>query len=387
MSNYYGPVNETATDILYERMFVAGDFISGTGYGIQVVLYTSCALILWRHRRDQRSAPWLLGYITLLIIIETLFCIVQARTVQLMYIDNRYYPGGPWTYFLQTQTQAVNVIFYATLFMLTFLSDLLVLWRCWVIWASSSVMWANIITAFPALLLLVSFVMGTLWTLQSSSPGLSLYSKLPLAYGTSYYTLSLGVNIILTILIILRLLAYRREITRRLPADYASSFVSLATIIVESALLYSLFAIAFLVSYALNDPTNQIFLGFASAAQQIAGYLIIYRIAEGRGWSRDIMAQTESTLTEAKFTTVIHPHTTITTNSASATMADRSQLDTLEFASPASPSFSDLTKSPISVMSDGPPSLAQRQVWLSHTGGHLNAESRSKSTSTMTSAV
>lgn len=142
---YYGPY-ESAEDIFIERTFVAGDFIAGVGYGqdlahiffyvisqhfftsgIQVVLYISCALFLWNARRSRgRQSTILLGYITMLFSVETIFVGVQARTVQLMYIDNRNFPGGPWAYFLATQNLAVNVMFYATLFVLTFLSDLLV---------------------------------------------------------------------------------------------------------------------------------------------------------------------------------------------------------------------------------------------------------------------
>ncbi len=109
--------------------------------------------------------------------------------------------------------------------------------------------------------------MGTLWTLQSSQPGLSLYSALPLAYGTSYYAISLSVNIILTILITLRLVLYRRSIMARLPAEYAAHYVSLAAIIVESAAIYSVFAVLFLITYAVNNPSNQVLLAFASSAQ------------------------------------------------------------------------------------------------------------------------
>ena len=112
-----------------------------------------------------------------------------------------------------------------------------------------------------------TIVMGTLWTLQSSHPGLSMYSKEPLAFGTAYYALSLGVNIILTILIVARLLMYRRTHLEHLPAEHAQHYLSLATLIIESAALYTCFAIAFLVSYALNKPINQIWLGFAQAAQ------------------------------------------------------------------------------------------------------------------------
>ncbi|TFK42130.1 hypothetical protein BDQ12DRAFT_732849 [Crucibulum laeve] len=293
---YYGP-DESAYDIFLERTFVAGDFISGLGYGIQLVLYVSCATFLWKQRKSRgRQSIFLLAYMSLLLLIETLFSAVQARTVQDIYIDNRNYPGGPWAYFLATQYLPINVMFYATLFVLTFLADLLVLWRCWVIWTASGRLIAYVVVAFPALMLLASFTMGTLWTLQSSQPGLSLYSALPMAYGTSYYIISLSVNMILTILITVRLLMYRRRILRTLPEEHSRHYVSLATIMIESAALYSVFALIFIITYAVNNPINQIFLASASSAQQISGYLIIYRLAEGRAWSSNTLANKLPTL-------------------------------------------------------------------------------------------
>ena len=44
-------------------------------------------------------------------------------------------------------------------------------------------------------------------------------------------------------------------------------YLSLLAIIVESAALYSVFALIFLITYAINDPVNQIFLAFASFTQ------------------------------------------------------------------------------------------------------------------------
>ena len=41
----------------------------------------------------------MLAYITLIFVIQSFYVGVQAVTVQLMYVDNRNYPGGPWTYF------------------------------------------------------------------------------------------------------------------------------------------------------------------------------------------------------------------------------------------------------------------------------------------------
>ncbi|KAJ7611616.1 hypothetical protein FB45DRAFT_1065664 [Roridomyces roridus] len=290
MSPYYGP-NEDQATIQYERNFIAGDVIAGTGYGIQLVLFFNCARFLWRRRKNGLQPMFLLAYMTSMLLIESLFVAIQARTVQFVYIDNRNYPAGPWQFFLDSQTNPVNVIFYATLFLLTFLSDLLVLWRCYVIWAASgrkSVAWAAI--AFPSIILLASFAMGTLWTLESSQPDLSMYSKQPMAYGTAYYALSLGANIILTLLIIGRLVSYRRALLQSLPEDLANHYLSLASVIIESAALYSVFALLFLVTYSINNPTNQVWLGVASDCQQIANLLILYRVAEGSAWSTDTLA-------------------------------------------------------------------------------------------------
>ncbi|KAM5533526.1 hypothetical protein V8D89_012805 [Ganoderma adspersum] len=285
---YYGPDEDETTKDL-ERYFIAGDFITGTGFGIQIVLWWTCVNYLWKERRRSWKTILLIAYLSLLLAVEFVFCIVQARTVQVIYVENRNYPGGPWQYFLDTQYLAINVIFYATLFVGTFLCDLLVLWRCYIIWRASGRGMAYAIIAFPTVMLIASFVMGTLWTLQSSFPGLSLYSKQPLAFGTSYYAISLGLNIVLTALILVRLLMYRRTHLAHLPSGHAQQYLSLATLIIESAALYSIFAIMFLVSYAMNKPINQVWLGFVQAAQQIATYLIIYRVANGTAWSKEAM--------------------------------------------------------------------------------------------------
>ena len=93
---------------------------------MQLVLWAICALYLWKRRHNGKAATLLLCYITLLLVVQTIYAIVQARTVQVIYIENRNYPGGPWQYFLDTQNLAINVMFYATLFLIAFLCDLLV---------------------------------------------------------------------------------------------------------------------------------------------------------------------------------------------------------------------------------------------------------------------
>lgn len=169
-----------------------------------------------------------------------------------------------------------------------------------------------------------------MWSYQSLRPGDSLYSNLPIDLGTAYYVTSLGVNLLLTTLIILRLLLYRRTVSRTLPEDYTKHYLSVATIVVESVLLYSVFALAFIITYVLNNPMNQVFMYMGSACQvhrppslfvhgvimlllfqQIAGYMIISRVAQGRAWSSNTIAS-GTVSTNIRFNPPVHTNQSCT---------------------------------------------------------------------------
>ncbi|KAF8690389.1 hypothetical protein AX14_002949 [Amanita brunnescens Koide BX004] len=255
-------------------------------------MYLNCASYLWKQRNSSQGkyAFFRLAYITVLLILESVVVATSNRVLVVMYTDNLDHPGGPMAWFLAS-AQPFDSTVFASLFLLTSLSDLL-LWRCWVIWSPTGKLAAYTVLCVPVLMLLSSLVLGVMWAYLSSRPGLSLYSKLPLAIGTAYYVTSLGVNLLLTILIITRLLLYRRAVSKSLPAGYTNHYLSVATIVVESVLLYSIFALAFIITYALNNPMNQIFMYMGSACQQIAGYMIILRVAQGRAWTSNTLALT-----------------------------------------------------------------------------------------------
>lgn len=94
-----------------------------------------------------------------------------------------------------------------------------------------------------------------------------MYSSYPLVIGTIYYAGSLAANIVLTTLIISRLLLHRRALLKTLPEEYTKPYSLVVAIVVESALLYTTFALAFVISYACNNPINQLFMCLGSACQ------------------------------------------------------------------------------------------------------------------------
>ena len=109
--------------------------------------------------------------------------------------------------------------------------------------------------------------MAVLWTVQSRRSGLSFYSALSIAYGTSYFAISLGFNIVITLLIVIRLFQYKRTVARAMTPEHAQQYLSLATVLVESSALYSFFALLFLITYAVRHPTSEISLSGAHTTQ------------------------------------------------------------------------------------------------------------------------
>lgn len=113
---------------------------------------------------------------------------------------------------------------------------------------------------------LVSLATGTLFLLQVSanSPwvdGGSINWTIP------FFSLSLSLNIIITIAIVLRLLLFRRQIVLLLGKDHGTQYTSIAAMIVESAAIFSTFSLLFLVPFALNHPLNEVFFQALSGVQ------------------------------------------------------------------------------------------------------------------------
>ena len=95
--------------------------------GVQVVMYWICASYLWKQRRCQGQLVYFrLAYITILFLLESLVIASSSWAIDGMFIQNRNYPGGPVAWFLASGNAPLNVAFFASFFILTFMSDLLV---------------------------------------------------------------------------------------------------------------------------------------------------------------------------------------------------------------------------------------------------------------------
>jgi len=295
---YYGPANETPTQIFLERTFLNAGYLTGFGYGVQLALYLACAKILWERASEgvpYRKTSWfLLGYISVLCILDTMWTGVSAYGLQATFIDNRNYPspdgvtpGGPIAFLNVEFTLPFNIVGQIVFTLGNIMADALLLWRCRVIWTSSSGRTGDYVIAFPALMLLANTAMGIMFGIETCSPeGSGLFGSGTASFAIPYFAISLSLNIILTLLIVGKIWFHQREMAKAFGnKNFGRYYSVIVMMFIESAAMYSIISILVLVTFALGNPINQIWLGLSPAVQMTSNYLIIYRVAHGKAWS------------------------------------------------------------------------------------------------------
>ncbi|KAI0258330.1 hypothetical protein BC834DRAFT_975244 [Gloeopeniophorella convolvens] len=283
--------DETSFQLFTERAWLQGAILSAVAYGSAFTLFAICLNILIKqtNRTNIKIKGAFIAYITILFILGTIFMVSSAEFTQLAFIDNRNFPGGPAAYENAMFSIPVDMAGNAAFVLTTWFADALLVWRCMVIYKGCQFpLW--VIMAFPCLVYTASVVMGILWLKQLSTTS---------PYGTSAsinwtipcLSISLALNILVSIAIVIRLLVYRRRISLLMGRHHGSQYTSIAAMIIESASIYSAFSIFFLVPFGMNSPVSEIVLQSLSEIQICTTLLIVFRVAQGKGWSQDTTTQ------------------------------------------------------------------------------------------------
>ncbi|TRM69184.1 hypothetical protein BD626DRAFT_544008 [Schizophyllum amplum] len=289
---------EDALTLFSERAWLQGAFLATVAYGMQVVLFASAAYLLYKRKNDIRNVA-LLVYICVIFGLGTLYMGGLLKFTQLCFIDQREYPGGPSAYEDDMFSIPVDMLANVTLVICNWLCDIINVWRCFVIYNGSQYpVW--IFLTIPILMYITSFALGILWLKQVGTVDQSPWDSSGINYTIPYYSMSLALNILVTLLIVTRLLLYRHRVRTALGVTHGTHYTSLAAMVVESAAIYSVYSLLFLVPFAMGHPLAQLFLQGLSPVQNVTTFLIIFRVASGKGWDNHRASQ---------MLTQTHPHT------------------------------------------------------------------------------
>ncbi|KAJ6536618.1 hypothetical protein DFH09DRAFT_931288 [Mycena vulgaris] len=254
-------------------------------------LWSICVYFLLQQIRTSsrervRSVVFLV-YISLLFVLGTIYLATTTLATQLSYVQNHNFPGGPAAYNnFVLFSEPVGILSNVSYILANWMADGLLLWRLVILYQGSP--YTTYIVAFPFLLYLGTIAMGLLLAVQVSLPTKSLWSNGEINFALPYFVLSMSMTVIATSLMIGRLLLARKRLQRLLGSNDASvPYTGVAAMVVESCALYSSFSLIFIVLYAVNTPIQYVFLSSLANVQIIAPLLIIFRVSQGKAWTRN----------------------------------------------------------------------------------------------------
>ncbi|KAJ7074796.1 hypothetical protein C8F01DRAFT_1361360 [Mycena amicta] len=281
----FAPPGESSYDLWVEKSNLDGFVLSGVGYGIlSTIAFNTLALFIKRKpgRKPRSKDRGLIAYVVIMFLLATVAFATNAKFNEMQYIDERAIPGGPNAFSMLYYNSFFNMFAFIAYIIMGWMTNGLMLWRFLLIWGNNY--W---LALFPAVMLL-GIVTSSLLLVTSlfliASP---FWAAQTVRFGICYWSLSISLNTILTLGIIIRILVAGRHIQDVLGEDHSKRYVSIAAMLIESAALYAIWSLVFLICYARNTPLQNILLSSLGQVQGIAPLLILFRVAQGRAWTQD----------------------------------------------------------------------------------------------------
>ncbi|KZV61845.1 hypothetical protein PENSPDRAFT_618662 [Peniophora sp. CONT] len=323
--NPYAP-DEPESLIIKERGVLSGIGLGLAAWGILFTLAVQCVSALLPRARRETGKATLLVYVVVMFALGTVAIFLHLHWVQEFLIDNRNFPGGPLVYDATFYANPINITGVVCYFIMNWMADGLLLYRLYVIYGQQF-----LYVAFPLLMFLTSFSLSVVDLYTLAQPGNSMFTDSAVNIGLLYWSFSIALNVIVTSAIVGRLLVMRARLASVNGPRHAQLYVSISAMLIESASLYSVTAIIFLIGYSMQNA-----LQFAAEPveilQGVAPLMIILRVARGTAISditvgtgmgtRGGTASTGPQLTSMQFTPSASRGTTTRTSTRFTDEAD-----------------------------------------------------------------
>ncbi|KAK0492316.1 hypothetical protein EDD18DRAFT_510181 [Armillaria luteobubalina] len=281
--------NEPASALWTEQVYNAAVYIGAIAYGAQlVVAYLAIYHVLYGKR--QKFCRQYIAYIILLVVVSTTYTAGNIHACELLWIDERNYPGGPAAFLsaqdppedsLYSQNYTLRLLLAgATAIIITFLADVCLLWRCYVVYHNS---W--IVVVLPTLILSSTAVMGVLSLIRISPHG--RHSEITIHAYVACRSLSVAFNILVTSMMVVRLLLIRKRIRSSLGQQYGRLYTGLAALMIESALPHTVVSILLIALYCSDNTAYLLFVPLLTMIEAATPELIVLRVASGYALSKE----------------------------------------------------------------------------------------------------
>ncbi|KAJ3564361.1 hypothetical protein NP233_g8343 [Leucocoprinus birnbaumii] len=285
LSIFYPTSMDPSPYIVIERVdLISKTTVEGTLYGLTLALYILCVKYL---------------YIQLACGVFELA--VDARIVQVSYVDHANFPGGGYFYSWNVlKRELIVTVGNAVGILLDFMMSSVQIWRLWVLWRVSQ--YSLFIMIIPSLSLIAYTVLQVIGAVALSRPEAMKQSIVLCVYASQ--GVELIVPIYVTTLIVARISSVRRQHVKIMgQSEVYHQYTSIISMLVESFALEALWmtigTVFDFVNLTVQSPHFSAACIFFAATQPVirifAYLLVVYRVTTGRGWKEN---------TEEKLTTL-----------------------------------------------------------------------------------
>jgi len=265
--------------------------IVGMAYGVHATLFFTCLLALWAQRKQKpRYVAVFLTYICLHFVLGTLGIIGDTRRNEMMFVDDRAYPGGPIGAYKKLVFRfPIPYMGEVVYFLTAWLQDFLLIYRCFLFYGNNL-----LVIVVPTLLCVVSMVMGSLVMAQTNvAAGSNPLQTSSINFFLTYWSCEVTTALLLTLLIVARLLHMRWKLSKVMGAN-ENPYLTVSAILLESCALFSAFGLAFIITDVRGSVYAGALLTVTGQVQSIAPLLVILRVTQGSGITKETLDQTSS---------------------------------------------------------------------------------------------
>ncbi|KAH8097052.1 hypothetical protein BXZ70DRAFT_895237 [Cristinia sonorae] len=280
-----GYANETSLQVFADKAVIYGVGLGFIGYGVLVTLYFQCLELLWKEKKNasprSRQSWILLSYITLLFVIGSIENGVNMFGSMDTFVINRDYPGGPGQFEQDQFALHYKAIGYVVSIIGFWLADGLMVFRFCTVFGTK--WWKRLL---PIVLYVASIATSIMLLHAVLSPNKALWFSSGFDLLLAYCIITITINVLLTFSIVLYLVYMRFTLRKTFGPSHTSPYFSISAMLIESALLLTVFTLAYLVPTSKHSSVGLIFVRLLPQIQLIAPLLIILRVAHGRAWTR-----------------------------------------------------------------------------------------------------
>ncbi|KAF9030271.1 hypothetical protein BJ165DRAFT_1535726 [Panaeolus papilionaceus] len=272
--------------IFFETTHFVALVLGLVAYGITTAVCVVCVYYLLTTSKNLRTALTWVSFVVLAFSGATLNILGDVLAHINGWVLYRGFPGGPSSFFLQVSV--FGAADWAT-YLLGILVDALLIYRVYMVYGR----WY--IITLPVAMLLAAAALGPFFVLQISGRNHDWFSKHTLDFSIPYFAVELSLNILLTLLLVVRLWHMSRRVGKVLGKKHGKVYAGVARMIVESSLPYALVSLVLLVLFVKKNLGANVVIPLYVQIQCMTPTLIILRVCLGRAWDKNTLETAEST--------------------------------------------------------------------------------------------